>query len=405
MLVCLVGVIVAFGTLASLYAKHQLDNAKDALQKGSEQRERGLYVEATSDLKRSLAIAEDIPFSRHLISETQKQLRLVERAQAAKALHTLADQLRFQYGTKQVSGTGPLLEAQCRPFWEKRHLIVRAVASEADTRQAEQVRNDLTDLAILWTDLHVRLASPADLDAARRQVLDRLAEVEQLFGPSRVLCLERQHTATGLGLAEMASSAQHQALDLEPKTAWEHYAVGRFLLRSGNLTAADNEFDKALRLQPENFWPHLYKGTCAYQRGERQGYQDAVAAFSACIALGPEAAWCYYNRALAYARLDRADRALPDYDQALVLDPNLAEAALNRAVLHYHAKHYANARRDLDYALEQGAEPAAVHFNMALVEIAQDNRAGAIESLQRALAHNPQHPEAKDLWTRLKSKH
>ena len=49
---------------------------------------------------------------------------------------------------------------------------------------------------------------------------------------------------------------------------------------------------------------------------------EALAAFSACLALQPDSAWCLYNRGLAYAAAGRANRAMSDLEQALARDPD-----------------------------------------------------------------------------------
>ena len=69
-----------------------------------------------------------------------------------------------------------------------------------------------------------------------------------------------------------------------------------------------------------------------------------------CIGTAPDIAGCYYNRALAYAALDRPGQALQDYDRALALDPAHATAALNRGMLHYQLGRPAGALADLRQA-------------------------------------------------------
>jgi tetratricopeptide (TPR) repeat protein len=179
------------------------------------------------------------------------------------------------------------------------------------------VRDDLLDLAIFWADLQVRLAPPAGKGEARRKALAVLAEAEALFGPSRVLDEERKLHGAPLtpdpGTADRSPRA--------PPTAWEHYALGRALLRSGDLERAAAELERAVRLQPQGLWPNFYQGLCAYRQGR---YADAVTAYSVCIGAAPEPAGCFYNRALALDALGRTGQALHDYDQALRLDPTLA---------------------------------------------------------------------------------
>jgi tetratricopeptide (TPR) repeat protein len=109
--------------------------------------------------------------------------------------------------------------------------------------------------------------------------------------------------------------------------AWQHYALGRALLRAGDVDRAAAEVQQAVRLEPQGLWPNFYQGECAYRRGKPA---DAVAAFSVCIGAAPNAAGCYYNRALAYAALGRNDLALRDYDHARGLDKSLQSAALDK---------------------------------------------------------------------------
>ncbi len=160
---------------------------------------------------------------------------------------------------------------------------------------------------------------------------------------------------------------------------------------------------KAVDLEPRGLWPRFYQGICSYQLRK---YEDAVLAFTACAVravLSTEVAGCLYNRALAYQGWGRPDQALEDYDAALQLEPQLGVAALNRGILHCQEKRYAQACTDLQRALESGADPAAVHYNLALVHLAQEQRATALACLKRTLQHQPAHEEARKLYERLKS--
>src|SRR5205807_1905392 len=109
------------------------------------------------------------------------------------------------------------------------------------------------DLGILWADLRVRLASTGEAEA-RRDALRTLDEAERLFGASPVLERERQVHAEALGLSEVARAAARRQTRLAPRTAWEHYALGRSLLAAGALEAAAVELDRATDLQPQGLW-------------------------------------------------------------------------------------------------------------------------------------------------------
>src|SRR5262249_58427280 len=109
---------------------------------------------------------------------------------------------------------------------------------------------------------------------------------------------------------------------------------------------------RAVRLQPQDLWPNFYQGLCAYRQGR---HADATTAYSVCIGAAPEAAACFYNRALAFDALGRTEQALHDYDQALRLDPTLAVAALNPRMLPHPPRPYAAPPAHLHPARALGA--------------------------------------------------
>ena len=196
---------------------------------------------------------------------------------------------------------------------------------------AQRLRTDLLDLAILWADLRVRLTSEHEAEAeARRDALRILDEAERLFGASPVLAHERQSHAAALGLTEVARLAARRRAELAPKSAWEHYALGRSLLAAGALEDAALELDRATDLQPQDLWAQFARGICAYRRLR---FDAALRAFDICVALSPRTAECYYNRGRAHAALGHTELARRDYDHAQRLTPQMAPLALNHSIV------------------------------------------------------------------------
>src|SRR5207245_3639611 len=198
---------------------------------------------------------------------------------------------------------------------------------ELEAITEEQIHDDLLDLVVVWANLRVRLATGQRMAEVQQDALRQLQEAQALFGPNVILERESLAYAEALGRLERAQAAGRCLPELRPKTAWEHSALGRFLLYSGMLPPAMLQFEKALNLRPQDSWANFYQGTCAYRL---QRYEEAVNAFRVCLALAPESAECFYNRALAEAALNRTEQALSDYSQALARDRTLAAAALNR---------------------------------------------------------------------------
>jgi tetratricopeptide (TPR) repeat protein len=236
------------------------------------------------------------------------------RAGLAGQLHDLADRVRFLYATgPMLTGTTRKLEKRLAEIWRARAQIDLRLADEG-VRACQ--RADLLDLGILWADLRVELADQATRPDAHREALQTLAEAEADWGPSPVLSQERRFHCEAIGRRD---DKAHPDIAMAPRTAWECYAIGRALLRQGDLDSAAVMLDRAVAIQPQSLWAHFYRGRCALLRFR---HAEALDAFGACIALAPEAV-CYYNRSLAYAGLGASERAWLDFRRARELDPDL----------------------------------------------------------------------------------
>jgi eukaryotic-like serine/threonine-protein kinase len=301
---------------AATHVSDRIDQARIALTEGQVEAARGEWDLAAGTLRRGLAAVESLPWQGELTGELHQRLTqaeggrvAAERLAAAAELHRLADRTRFLYGADRLPSAGlPELAAGCRVFWGERQRIVAKLGPALDPA----VRADLYDVAICWADLAATIhPSPTAADS-----LAIVGEAEDLFGPSPVLEQERRR-----------HGAPTSAATLTPQTAWEHYAAGRALLRLGELDAAATEIDRAVQLDPQALWPNFYQGVCSYRRGN---FIEAVTAFGVAMGAAPNAAGCFYNRALAFAALGRPELAVRDYDQALRLDPSLTSPALDR---------------------------------------------------------------------------
>jgi eukaryotic-like serine/threonine-protein kinase len=347
-----IGSALALAASYTVHAAQQHRVAEAALFQGRLEIDQRRFAAALATLDHAL----EQPGPLH--AELQQARARAARGRAMAALHRQVERTRYLHGDELLApATLRTVEAQCRAAWEQCDYLLDASNEPQAADLEEDLRHDLLDVAVLWADCRQRLAAPADAVEARRGALSLLAEAETLIGPSAVL--ERQRAALGGSRAEQAPA---------PRTAWEHYAVGRWLLNAGDLAAAARAFDRAVELRPQDFWPWFGKGLCAHRQ---QRFATAVTAFSVCVALAPDNAACYHNRAIALAGHGEPAAALRDYDRALELDPNLAAAALNRAVLHLQQQRLDDAEADLQRARTLGADPAAVQHNAMLIQQAR----------------------------------
>jgi serine/threonine protein kinase/lipoprotein NlpI len=358
------------------------------------------YQQAERSLARGVATIEGLPGAGKLLAQLDEQLRLAHRGAKAGQLHAVADRVRFLFGTEAVPAASPAIRTiagRCRTLWEARDRLLPARGTALSGELERQLRIDLLDLVVLWTDLHVMVADTAEKNRARREALLALEQAEALLPPSALLFHARGEHARILGRTALASAAARRAGKLVPRTPWEHQALGLALLRSGAFAAASDEFRRVLDANPRDFWANYFDGVCSF-RIDR--YADAEGAFRVCVALAPTAAECFFNRARARQALGQDQPSRRDYDRALELDPALAGAALNRGILHYDSGRFPHAEADLKRALQLGADAAMVYYNLALNDLARDEPEAARADINRALRQNPEHPGARELQQR-----
>jgi hypothetical protein len=289
------------------------------------------YREAARALTRGTALIEGLPGGERLSQDLAAALRVANGVEEADRLHSLVDRLRIAESSAiPTDPSAREFESHCRTLWKSRRVLIDRSGTALDPQLEQRFRDDLLDLAVIGSNLRVRLeldsAKAGDAHRAGLQILD---EAEELFGPGHVLYRARQVHATALGLLAMAEGAARGASRVPPRTAWEYDAVGRILLAAGDLALADAAFERAIALRPQELWPNFHQGVCAYRRGR---YNDAVNAFRICVALAPDRAECFYNRALAYDALSHNIEASRDYGRAVSLDPTLAAARLDCGV-------------------------------------------------------------------------
>jgi hypothetical protein len=325
----LAALVVATAVGYAFY-RQRLREAETDLDDGQKLMVEQRYTEAARILSRGTVRASSLLAPQHLKDTLDHQLRLAKLGQLATDLHRLADLFRFTYGIAPPEGqAAQRLVGKVPAIWAKRDLLLKPAGIAPDPKLEEAIRTDLLELAIAWADLRVRLASPSAANGARREACRLLDQAQATCGPSPALNRERRVYAQALG--EIGSPREPE---VPPRTAWEHYQLGRSYLRSGAISKATDEFQRTLELRPQDFWSNFYQGHCAFELGH---FEDAVAAFRTCIALAPTSAECFYNRARAADALQRTTQAFSDYSRALELDPELAVAALNRGILSYKA--------------------------------------------------------------------
>jgi tetratricopeptide (TPR) repeat protein len=225
-------------------------------------------------------------------ADRERALRLVAN------LHAVTDRLRWLAIENADRGAAGL-EAKCRPVWQRRRQFLEA-AELLDARRQTQVREDLLELAILGAESKGDLSGQ---ESPKRNGAAILAEAEKEFGRTPLLsCL-------------LQSSAPSEIADEIPRvqSAWEFHALGRALVRAGQFDRGYDVLRHGATQFPGDLWLQFSLGRSALQLSK---HEEALAAFSACVALAPNRPEPRRRRAEVYRELGRDDMAALDEQAA-----------------------------------------------------------------------------------------
>ena len=107
-------------------------------------------------------------------------------------------------------------------------------------------------------------------------------------------------------------------------------------------------------------------------------YAGAIADYDRAIALDPNEAAAYHDRAVAKAEQGDYDGAIADYDRAIELDPNRAAAYHNRGIAKADQGDYTGAVVDYDRAIALDPDDVAAYHDRAIAKAGQVRQAGAV---------------------------
>ncbi|HBR22615.1 MAG TPA: hypothetical protein DD713_08660 [Nitrospiraceae bacterium] len=108
------------------------------------------------------------------------------------------------------------------------------------------------------------------------------------------------------------------------------------------------------------FYAYLSRGEAYAKKGQ---YDRAIADYNKAIVLDPNNAEAYTGRGVAYAKKEQYDRAIEDFNKTIALDPNNASAYLGRGAAYFLSGNKGRAISDFQKACDMGNEKACVAKN------------------------------------------
>ena len=163
------------------------------------------------------------------------------------------------------------------------------------------------------------------------------------------------------------------------------FAQARDLHASGDLAEANRLYGDIIGRAPHHADALHMRGLLALQVGHPE---PAVALISRAIALAP-AGLMHHNRAAALARLDRFDDALADYTAAVALQPDLVQTLAAHGKLLSRLGRGEDAAALYASAIARFPHDAALHFAAGEAHRSAGRAIAALEAFDHAIALAP----------------
>jgi tetratricopeptide (TPR) repeat protein len=172
--------------------------------------------------------------------------------------------------------------------------------------------------------------------------------------------MNRGNAYSATGDLDKALQDYNEAIRLDPENAGAYVNRALELARRGELEPAMEDYAKAITLKPQQ-WEAYFNRAAQLQRQGKFG--DALVDLNEVARINPKFAGTHVNRGNIYVRQGKLDEAISDYNSALQLEPNRTEVYSSRADAFLRQKKYRQALADLQIAVQMTSKKPDVALN------------------------------------------
>lgn len=146
----------------------------------------------------------------------------------------------------------------------------------------------------------------------------------------------------------------------------------------GRLDDAEKEFQRAMRLNPNDACPYAESGTMYYDGGM---YPEAIAAFKRATTLRPSARY-YILLANSYVYARDYEPAIEAYKKAIAVEPKSERAHYQLGIAYDYLQRYEESTKEYIEVLKLDPEYHSARYYLALAYVAQHNKRAAFEQVE-----------------------
>ena len=204
------------------------------------------------------------------------------------------------------------------------------------------------------------------------------------------------HNNLGLALASQGRVAEaieqfEQALRIQPDYAAAHNNLGVAMAGQGRISEALAEFAAALRIKPDHADARIGLGVVLANQGK---VSEAIEQFEQALRIQPDYAPAHYNWGNALLQQGKVPEAIKQYEHVLRIKPDSAEAHNNLGLALANQGKVSEAISQYEQALRIRPDYAKAHDNLGVALANQGKVSEAVEQFEQVLRIKPDSAEA-----------
>ena len=182
-----------------------------------------------------------------------------------------------------------------------------------------------------------------------------------------------------------------QALRINPNDAEAHNNLGNALMQTGRTREAMEQFETAVKINPDMVEFHNDLGYALCQSGR---VQEAIEQYEQALRIEPDYADGHYNLGIALVQAGRLPEAIEQYEQALKFRPDYADAYINLGEALLQTGRVPEAIAQFEQALNIKPDSADARYNLGNALVQAGHIPEAIEQYELALKLKPEYADA-----------
>ncbi len=190
---------------------------------------------------------------------------------------------------------------------------------------------------------------------------------------------------------EKAVSSFQEALQLDASFGDAYTSLADVLLKMGRFSEAEAAARAALRLGPLGLPAHYSLATALHQQKK---YPEAIETYQKLISLNPGLFSPYRYMANAYFAMGKVDEAIASLQKALSVKPGDVETRLALGLACVESGHLDEGTAALEEVLRMQPHNAIAAYQVGMVRQSRKDYAAAVTFFRKALAEQPEWPEA-----------